>query len=194
MNLAREDCLKERIAIAMTKDDIQLLYEYDRWANDRVLQAVSTLGVEQFTRDLGGSFPSVRDTLVHIIASEWAWLTIWNEPSPTSAFVANMWPRLGALFPPNAFPDVAAVQSRWAEIESEQIEFVNRVTNESLARMVPVNTTQISLAHLMQHLANHSTYHRGQVSLMMRQLHAKPVATDFAEFLMEGRREAVVSS
>jgi hypothetical protein len=37
-------------AISMTKDDIRLLYEYDRWANNRVLQAVSTLSVEQFTR------------------------------------------------------------------------------------------------------------------------------------------------
>jgi len=175
----------------MTKDDIQLLYEYDRWANASVLHAASTLTVEQFTRDLGGSFPSVRDTLVHIIGSEWAWLTIWNEPSPSSAFVRDVWPRQAAVFPRNTFPDVAAVQSRWAEVESEQIEFVNRVTNESLARMLPVNTKQISLAHLMQHLANHSTYHRGQVSLMMRQLAAKPVATDFAEFLMEGRREAV---
>jgi len=34
----------------------------------------------------------------------------------------------------------------------------------------------------MQHLANHSTYHRGQISLMMRQLAAAPVATDFACF------------
>jgi uncharacterized damage-inducible protein DinB len=178
----------------VTKDDIQLLYEYDRWANNRVFQAVSTLSIEQLTRDLGGSFRSVRDTLVHIIASEWAWLTIWNEPSPTSTFVAAVWPRLGALFPPSAFPEIAAVQLRWAEIESEQIEFVNRVTNESLGRMVPVNTTQISLAHLMQHLANHSTYHRGQVSLMMRQLHARPVATDFAEFLMGGPREAGMGS
>jgi len=173
----------------MTKDDIQLFYEYDRWANNGVLQAVSTLTVEQFTRDLGGSFPSVRHTLVHIIASEWAWLTIWKQPSPSSAFVTDMWPRLGALFPPNAFPEIASVRLRWAEIESEQIEFVNRVTNESLRRMLPVHTTQISLAHLMQHLANHSTYHRGQISLMMRQLAARPVATDFAEFLMDGRRE-----
>ena len=51
----------------MTKDDIQLLYEYDRWANNSVLQAVSTLSPEEFTRDLGGSLRSVRDTLVHII-------------------------------------------------------------------------------------------------------------------------------
>ncbi len=175
----------------MTKDDLQLLYEYDRWANNRVLQAASALSIEEFTRDLGGSFRSVRDTLVHIIAAEWAWLTIWNEPSPSSAFVTHdLWTRLHAIFPPNAFPDVAAVQLRWAEVEREQVEFVNRVTNESLERMVPVRSTQISLAHLMQHLANHSTYHRGQVSLMMRQLAAEPVATDFALFLLEGRREA----
>ncbi len=178
----------------MTKDDIQLLYEYDRWANSTVLQAVSTLGVEEFTRDLGGSFRSVRDTLVHIIGVEWGWLTIWNEPSPTSAFVTDLWTRLGALFPPNAFPDVAAVQLRWAEIEREQVEFVNRVTNESLGRMLPVYAKQISLAHVMQHLANHSTYHRGQVSLMMRQLAAEPLATDFAIFLMEGRRERAAAN
>jgi uncharacterized damage-inducible protein DinB len=54
----------------MTKDDIQLLYEYDRWANNRALQAASALSAEEFTRDLGGSFRSVRDTLVHIISGE----------------------------------------------------------------------------------------------------------------------------
>jgi DinB family len=76
-----------------------------------------------------------------------------------------------------------------AEVEREQAEFVNRVTTESFGRMLPVDTKQISLAHLMQHLANHSTYHRGQVALMMRQLAAEPLATDLAIFLMEGRRE-----
>ena len=55
----------------MTKDDIQMLYEYDRWANKRVLQAASALSTEQFTRDLGGSICSIRDTLVHIIGGEW---------------------------------------------------------------------------------------------------------------------------
>src|SRR5258707_9058074 len=152
--------------------------------------ADAVVGLREFTGDLGGRFRSVRDTLVHIIGVEWGWLTIWNEPSLSSAFVTDLWARLGALFPPNTFPDVAAVQLRWAEVEREQVEFVNRVANESLRRMLPVRETQISLAHLMQHLANHSTYHRGQISLMMRQLAAAPVATDFALFLLEGRRKA----
>lgn len=172
----------------MTNVEIQLLYEYDRWANSRVLDAASTLSAEEFTRDLGGSFRSVRDTLVHIVGSEWAWLTYWRVPSPNSAFLEDLWTREDALFNPNAFPDLAAVQLKWAEVEREQADFVNQVTTESLRRMLPVRKTQISLAHLMQHLANHSTYHRGQVALMMRQLAAKPLATDFALFLMEGRR------
>jgi len=172
----------------MTLDDIQVLYEFDRWANNRVLHAASALSVEELTRDLGGSFPSVRDTLVHIISGEWGWLTIWKEPSLSPDFVTDLWTRINSLFNPSEFPDLAAVQAKWAEVEREQIDFVNRVTNESLQRMLPVRETQISLAHLMQHLANHSTYHRGQISLMMRQLSAEPLATDFAMFLMEGRR------
>jgi uncharacterized damage-inducible protein DinB len=174
----------------MTKDDIQLLYEYDRWANHRVLQAASTLGAEEFTRDLGGSFRSVRDTLVHIVFGEWGWLKIWKEPSLSSAFVTDLWTRHNTIFNPDAFPDLAAVQSKWTEVETELLEFVNGVTDESLQRLLPVRATQISLAHLMQHLANHSTYHRGQVTLMMRQLHKEPLATDFAMFLMEGRHPA----
>ena len=169
----------------MTKDDIQLLYEYDRWANNRVLQAVSALSTEQFTRDLGGSFRSVRDTLVHIIGGEWGWLAYWKEPSHSSAFLTGLRTRRDALFNPDAFPNVAAVQLKWAEFEKELTEFVNCVTTESLEKMLPFRTTQIKLAHLMQHLANHSTYHRGQVALMMRQLDAEPLATDFHVFLVE---------
>jgi uncharacterized damage-inducible protein DinB len=175
----------------MTKDDIQLFFEYDRWANNRVLQAASTLSPEDFTRDLGGSFSSVRDTLVHIIGGEWGWLRYWKEPSPSSAFVVDLWTRHDALFTPSAFPDVATVRLKWAEVERDQVEFVNRVTNESLGRMLPLRATQISLAYLMQHLANHSTYHRGQVAVMMRQLASKPLATDFHLFLLEGHRETV---
>ena len=131
----------------------------------------------------------MRDTLVHIISGEWGWLAYWKEPIHSSAFLTDLRERRDALFSPDAFPNVAAVQLKWGEVEKELIEFVNHLTNESLERMLPLRSTQIRLAHLMQHLANHSTYHRGQVALMMRQLDAEPLATDFHEFLVEGRRE-----
>ena len=45
----------------------------------------------------------------------------------------------------------------------------------------------------MQHLANHSTYHRGQLALMLRLLDAEPLATDFHLFLLEQARESAVA-
>jgi uncharacterized damage-inducible protein DinB len=171
----------------MTREDVQLLYEYDRRANNRVLQAASALSDEAFTRDLGGSFASVRDTLVHIIGGEWIWLAYWRTP-PGPAELTKLTTQRDALFNPRAFSNVAAVGSRWLEIEKEQTHFVDQVTNELLEKMLPFRTRHVRMAHLMQHLANHSTYHRGQVALMMRQLSSEPAATDFHVFLAEGRR------
>lgn len=173
----------------MTKDDIHLLYEFDRWANARVLQSLAALTAEQFTRDLGGSFSSVRDTILHVLVGEWNWLTYWKAPLQDAAFLADLRTRRESLFAPKAFPDLDAVRQKWTEIEKEQIDFVNRLTDESLQKMLPARDTFISLAHLMQHLANHSTYHRGQIALMMRQLGAEPVATDFHLFVAEGRNK-----
>lgn len=171
----------------MNKDDIQLLYEYDRWANARVFHFLEALTAEQVTRDLGGSFPSVRDTMLHILAGEWTWLTYWKASAQDDSFLADLRNRREALFAPEAFPDLGALRRKWSELEKEQLSFVDSVTDDSLQKMLPARNTLLSLAHLMQHLANHSTYHRGQLSLMMRQLGAEPAPTDFHVFL--GERE-----
>src|SRR5215472_16031281 len=99
----------------MNIDDIRLVFEYDRRANNRVLQTASSLSVEQFTRDLGGSFRSVRDTLLHIIGGEWGWLTYWKAPTHDAAFLAELWERHDALFRPDAFPNIQVVRLKWAE-------------------------------------------------------------------------------
>jgi uncharacterized damage-inducible protein DinB len=169
----------------MNTDDIQLLYEYDRWANHRVIEAASALTEEQFTRDLGGSFSSVRDTVVHILAAEWIWLSFWTVPELNVTVENELRARRGAIFQPSLFPDCAAVQSKWAEVEAMQTAFVDSLTDNLLSKQIPFRSRHVGLVHLMQHMANHSTYHRGQVSLMMRQLHAQPVSTDFALFLGE---------
>jgi uncharacterized damage-inducible protein DinB len=178
----------------MTRDDIQLLYAYDRWANNRALQAASRLRAEEFTHDLGGGFCSVRDTLMHIIGGEWIWLAYWKQPPADPEALANLVTQRNTLFKPDAFPTVGAVCQIWAEVEKEQTDFVNRVTDELLESMLPFRTTQVRLGLLMQHLANHSTYHRGQLALMMRQLNAEPLATDFHVFLVDGHREATAGS
>ena len=163
----------------MNKNDIQLLYEYNRWANARVLKTVSALTEEQFRRDLGGSYRSVRDALVHILSAEWIWLMRWKGTSPQ------------AMVDPAEFPRLDLVAAKWSQIEKEQAAFVKGVTDESLKEVITyVNTRgetwRYPLTHMMQHLVNHSSYHRGQVSLMLRQLGAEPVPTDLLVFFDAG--------
>jgi uncharacterized damage-inducible protein DinB len=169
----------------MTKDDIQLLYEYDRWANERVLRSAAALSPEQFAQNLGGSFGSVRDTLLHIVGGDWIWLAYWKNPPSTPAALSDLRARREVIFNPDAFPDFDSLRLKWIEVQREQEEFIQRLSNESLTELLPFRTTQIRLAHLMQHVANHSTYHRGQITMMMRLLGAEPAATDFHSFLVE---------
>lgn len=162
----------------MNTTDIQNLYEYNRWANARVLAAVSPLSVEEFTRPLASSFASVRDTLVHMLSAEWIWLQRWRGVSPS------------AMLPAQDFPALPAVQARWAEVAREQKDFIDQLTDEGLARRVAyINTKgerwEYALAHMLQHVANHSTYHRGQVATMLRQLGHTPAASDFLLFFDE---------
>jgi uncharacterized damage-inducible protein DinB len=37
----------------------------------------------------------------------------------------------------------------------------------------------------MQHVVNHASYHRGQITTMLRQLGANPISTDLSRFYYE---------
>jgi len=160
----------------MNKNDVQYLYEYNRWANARVLDAVSKLTPEQFARDLQSSHRSVRDTLAHILAAEWIWLERWKGVSPN------------ALFDPADFPTVESVRRRLSAVESECAEFIDGLTDESLGEAITYTNTKgeqwtYPLLQMLQHVANHSTYHRGQVVTMLRQLGAEVNPVDLLVFM-----------
>ena len=162
----------------MTHADLIFLFAYNRWANARTLSAAARLTPDQFTRDLGSSFASVRDTLVHIYGAEWIWLARWKGTSPTTAIVAA------------DIPDVAALAARWRTVEEEQAAFIKDLTDADIERLIEYANLKGDrfinpLGPLMQHLVNHSTYHRGQVTTMLRQLGATPVSTDLVTFLRE---------
>ncbi len=167
----------------MAINEIQLLYDYDRWANQRILNSVSALTLEQFTQDVGGSFHSIRNTLVHILGGSWIWLTYWKNPPRSDADLSALRTRRQAEFDVEKFPDASALTEKWLEVEKDQADFLASLTNNSLNELLPFRTRQIKLVYLMQHVANHATYHRGQVAFMLRQLGVKPPATDFHEFM-----------
>ena len=165
----------------MDTDDIRTLYDYNTWANRRVVAVARSLNREEFTKDLGTSYPSVQGTLVHILWAEWLWLQRWRGDSPKQ------------IFAPEDFPDVPAVETRWQTVEREQQQFFERLANQRLKQRLAYENFrgqrwEYALGRMMQHTANHSSYHRGQVVTLLRQLGKTPEATDFLVFLDENAR------
>ena len=162
----------------MNIDDIRLLYDFNAWANDRTIDACAPLAPEQFTRDLASSFRSVRDTLAHIYGAQWVWLERWHGRIPT------------ALPSAADFPDLDTVRRRFIEIDRNMVDFAASLNADDLHRIVQYKTVA-GTAHaqplwqMLQHVANHSTYHRGQVTTLLRQLGAKATSTDLIAFYRE---------
>lgn len=162
----------------MSPTEIQQLFDYNAWANRRSLAAAEKLTPEQFVKPLGSSFSSVRDTLAHIYGAEWIWLERFQGHSPA------------ALPDVNQFHDLASLRERWIEHEVKLLGFVRGLTQSDLDREMEYKTLKFGvyrnpLWQSMQHVVNHGTYHRGQVTTMLRQLGAQPVLTDLMHFYRE---------
>ena len=163
----------------MNHADLRILLDYHYWARDRMLAAVETLTPEQYVRDLGNSFKSVRDTVVHIYFAEWAWHSRWMGNSPLH----------GLKF--EDYPDPASIRRVWSEHESKMRVFVDALDEEGVVRLYQYKNLagqdfKSIFWHMFQHVVNHATYHRGQVTTLMRQLGANPgQAQDLIAFYRE---------
>ena len=169
----------------MTPHELHLLFTYNDWANKRAIQAASTLTADQFTKPLGNSFSSVRDTLAHLYGAETIWLQRFQGESPSA-------------FPdPAQFTDLASLEAKWAPQAADLLNYVNALTQEDIDRVVEYKTMKFGvysnpLWQSLQHVVNHGTYHRGQITTMLRQLGAQPLATDLMHFYRE--REVAASA
>jgi uncharacterized damage-inducible protein DinB len=165
--------------------EMRELFAFNTWANQRTLGAVEALTAEQFAKPMGSSFSSVRDTLVHIWGVEWVWLERVKGNSPTSFPEAK------------SFGDLASLRPRWAEVEGNWREYVDELDERLLEEELDYMTLSFGSSRsprwqILQHVVNHGTYHRGQVTTMLRQLGAKGIATDLIFFYRERSATAKV--
>jgi uncharacterized damage-inducible protein DinB len=162
----------------MSPDEIRPLFEYNAWANRRSLAAAEKLTAEQFTKSMGSSFPSVRDTLAHIYGAEWIWLERFQGRSPS------------ALPNVNLFAEVRTLRETWAVHEERLLVFVAGLNQRDLDQTLEYKTLKFGVYsnpmwQSMLHVVNHGTYHRGQVMTLLRQLGAQPILLDLMHFYRE---------
>jgi uncharacterized damage-inducible protein DinB len=150
---------------------------YMVWADRLTLGALRGVPPDHLNRAAGVSFGSLQGTLVHTLSTQRRWL----------ARFAGL-----AESPPLAtadFPDLITWIMAWEESASEVEAFLASLTDEQLQLPLRWTSNQEAVsAPLWQavlHLVNHSTYHRGQVVSLLRQMGYPPPSTDLISFFRE---------
>lgn len=164
---------------SITPETIRTLFEHNYWARDRQLADCKQLTLDQFTKPMGSSFSSVRDTMAHLVGVEKIWLQRWQGETPKT------------FITPNDITDFDELTRTWLRVEQEMRAYLSKITEEKLNELLTF--TSISgkvwsypLWKFHLHLINHQNYHRGQITTLLRQLGATPRGVDFLIALDEG--------
>jgi uncharacterized damage-inducible protein DinB len=162
----------------MITDAIRLMYDYNTWANERIMAQVAELTPEQYVAPGSASFSSVRDTLVHTLWAQALWLSRWQG---------------GPNFPwydPDEYPDLAALRTRWRELDAKTRAFVAGLDDATLNQTIRYRNSKgkamaYPLWQIMLHQVNHGTQHRSEVAVLLTEYGHSPGWMDLTVYLDE---------
>jgi uncharacterized damage-inducible protein DinB len=158
---------------------------FNHWANKTLVEWLKTKPAEVFDKEVASSFPSLRQTLIHIWDTERFWLSVIKElPPPPSFRFVNYEGTLDQLF-----------DSFLKESEAYEV-FVNSLSEEALIEIVSFDTPWVSGARsrfeFTHHAMNHSTYHRGQLITIGRNVGLTDAPmTDYSYYLLMVKQQEI---
>lgn len=160
----------------MNKQDILLLYQYNQWANAKILNTAANVSQEQFLAPASFPHGGLRSTLVHALSAEWIWRTRWEGTSPRH------------MLKPEEFPDFQSLRMRWADEEMRLMNFVDGIGDERLNSTFDYTNTSGKpftkmLWHAMVHVINHGTQHRTEAAAMLTDFGHSPGDIDLIFFV-----------
>jgi uncharacterized damage-inducible protein DinB len=162
----------------MTLQEIKMLNAYNAWATNKIFEALEGLPPEETTRDMKSSHKSIHGTLTHLVGAEKIWLSRMTG-TPDNAMLQTA-----------EVPTIRDVKSMWEQTGFAAAKFLGGMTDRKLQETFTMSTSTGEkfthvIAQAIQHVVDHSTYHRGQVITLMRQLGHTPPNTGMIRFLRE---------
>jgi uncharacterized damage-inducible protein DinB len=160
--------------------EVRELFEFNAWAHRRMFDTLGALSTEQYFRDLKSSHGGLHGTLCHIVWAEQLWLNRWlGKPNP-------------AVPQGRDLTTLAAARARWDSIETEREAFLGGLTERRLDETVAVKPSTggeylHTFREMFRHTVDHSSYHRGQLVTLLRQVGATPPSTGLIVFYRERR-------
>jgi uncharacterized damage-inducible protein DinB len=153
------------------------LYDYNYWANAKILDTAERITDEQLFALTHDSYGSLHGTLVHTMSAEWVWRTRWLGITPKEPLRNE------------DFPSLTAIRSRWNEEEQQMRTFLASLSQEDVRRIVQYTNMRgqayaVPLWQLMMQLVNHGTQHRSEVATILTKLGHSPGDMDMLVFVL----------
>jgi uncharacterized damage-inducible protein DinB len=167
----------------MQTNDIHLIYEYNYWANGRILLASAGVTQEQFTAPASFPYGGLRGTLLHIVDGERLWRVLFETGTVTEdqdLLEAD-------------FPTFESLEKKFREEERLLRGYLDRLSDEDMDSHLQYTTTEgvhrdRILWHCLVHLVNHGTQHRSEAAALLTDYGHSPGDLDFTVFLNQWQK------
>jgi uncharacterized damage-inducible protein DinB len=164
--------------------NFNLLARYNQWMNNKLYQLASTLNADELVQNRGAFFGSVAGILNHLLVADLIWLNRFkqltiqpkvlqsfdNFPSPT-ALDQLLFPDFKQMW--NARQQVDTIfLTLCVELDQQQLQQVLVYKN------MKGDSMRKPFSSVLQHVFNHQTHHRGQLTTLFSQMGLDVGVTD----------------
>lgn len=159
----------------MIADQMRRLFTYNTWAWQHVYASVEQLDNEAYHATRPVFQNSIHTLLVHSMAAEQIWYARCRGESPTS------------LLNPDDFADFAALAEEWSHVRHRWANYLQWMSDEDCKQMITYRTTQgkeyaLRLVDILQHVVNHATEHRSQLTPILHELGIPTEPLDYMRY------------
>lgn len=164
--------------------NFSLLARYNQWMNNKLYQLASTLNADELLQNRGAFFGSVAGILNHLLVADLIWLNRFKQ-LPTQAKALQP---LGRFPLPTAleqllYPDFKQFHQARQQIDAIFLAFIAELDDQQLQQVLVYSNMkgepmQKQLSSLLQHVFNHQTHHRGQLTTLFSQMGMDVGVTD----------------
>ncbi|WP_257350864.1 DinB family protein [Pseudalkalibacillus decolorationis] len=157
------------------------LYEYHIWSNKRVMEHIKVLPNEVFNKEIQSVFPSISEVINHIYITDHLWLSVMAEEG-----FDQIMSSVQRITEETKGRTLVEMEAMYLELTERFVGFLHK--QGDLDRPMTIEhphygQLEVSLSELIQHVVNHGTYHRGNVTAMLRQMGHAGVPTDYVFYL-----------
>ncbi|XID93164.1 DinB family protein [Paenibacillaceae bacterium WGS1546] len=156
------------------------MFEYHAWATQTLLGRIKELPSTVLQQQVNTSFPTIGEAFAHIYAVDKCWLRVLSG-TPMSKALEECLPlqqttlRYSTDEFANAFRELAEEYEAWFR-SHEDLEQTIVLENPY------AGTRNTRLSEIVLQAVNHGTYHRGNISTMLRQLGHASTMNDYSLF------------